>query len=97
MRTHVGGTDGGKARVLKVPRRPTRERRADAVAYSPDGTFIASGGFDRTVQVWNATTGARTVTYQGHTNSVNALAWSPDGASIASGSMDTTVQVWQAI
>jgi len=51
---------------------------------------------DDTVQVWNATTGKRLLTYYGHTNAIQALAWSPDGKRLASGSWDTTVQVWNA-
>jgi eukaryotic-like serine/threonine-protein kinase len=65
-----------------------------AVAWSPDGTLIASGSDDHTVQVWDASTGARLLLYQGHTASVAAVAWSPDGKLIASGSADSTVQVW---
>ena len=70
------------------------------MAWSPDGKSIASGGYDKTVQVWNATTGALLVTYKGHSETVEALAWSPDGKRIASGGGsafgggDTTVQVW---
>jgi serine/threonine protein kinase len=69
-----------------------------AVAWSPDGTRIASGSADKTVQVWDATTGDHVVTYSGHSAEVKAVAWSPrDGQHIASGGLDTTVQVWDAI
>jgi serine/threonine protein kinase len=68
-----------------------------AVAWSPDGKRIASGGIDHTVQVWNATDGSSAFTYKGHSSSVNAVAWSPNGKWIASGSDDMTVQVWNAI
>jgi WD40 repeat protein len=67
-----------------------------AVAWSPDGTRIASGEHDSTIQVWDTRTGKRLLTYQGHSNQVLALAWSPDGTRIASGSFDNTVQVWDA-
>jgi serine/threonine protein kinase len=68
----------------------------DAVAWSPDGKRIASGSWDKTVQVWNASDGGQPFTYRGHSDNVNTVAWSPDGKRIASGSTDKTVQVWNA-
>jgi WD40 repeat protein len=67
-----------------------------AVAWSPDGRRIASGGNDSTVQVWDAASGHRLLTYTGHVAAVREVAWSPDGARIASASQDGTVQVWDA-
>jgi WD40 repeat protein len=66
-----------------------------AVSWSPDGTFIASGSFDKTVRIWSALTGETRLVYRGHTDQVNSVNWSPDGKSIAS-SGDRTVQVWDA-
>ncbi len=68
----------------------------NAVAWSPDGSRIAAGSTDGTVQVWDGTNGGNVYTYQGHTSPVRAVAWSPDGKRIASGSLDKTVQVWDA-
>ena len=68
----------------------------NGLAWSPDGTRIAAGGDDWTVQVWNAQTQQRLLIYQGHRNSVLSVAWSPDGTYLASGSSDQTIQVWQA-
>lgn len=65
----------------------------DAVAWSPNGQYIASGSWDHTVRVWNAKTRALILTYA-MGDIVDAVAWSPDSRYIASGSWDHTVQVW---
>ena len=67
-----------------------------SVAWSPDNRRIASASGDRTVQVWDATSGGDLYTYTGHADSVYAVVWSPDGGRIASASYDKTVQVWDA-
>ncbi|MBO0779804.1 MAG: hypothetical protein J2P37_13350 [Ktedonobacteraceae bacterium] len=57
----------------------------NCVAWSPDGTHLASGGLnDLTVQIWNATTGEQAFVFRGHKDSVGYVGWSPDGKSIAS-------------
>lgn len=66
----------------------------NAVAYSPDGVFLASGSQDGQVILWDAYTGATLRTLEGHTDSVNSLAFSPDGALLASGSTDTSIILW---
>lgn len=66
------------------------------LAWSPDGTWIATGCTDGNVQVWDATTGLTQVTYSGHRAEVNAVSWSPDSRYIASASSDGTVQIWEA-
>ncbi|HLZ58690.1 MAG TPA: serine/threonine-protein kinase [Ktedonosporobacter sp.] len=67
-----------------------------SIAWSPDGTRVASASVDDSVQTWDAMTGAGSFPYQGHTDTVNGVAWSPDGTRIASASNDKTVQVWYA-
>jgi eukaryotic-like serine/threonine-protein kinase len=65
-----------------------------AIAWSPDRRHIASGGHDRMVHVWDATTGASSFIYRGHDASVTTITWSPDGHYMASASLDKTVQIW---
>jgi WD40 repeat protein len=64
------------------------------VAYSPDGSRIASSSYDATVRVWDAASGKQ-IGQQliGHTNVVSSVAFSPDGTVIASGG-DSTVRLW---
>jgi eukaryotic-like serine/threonine-protein kinase len=69
----------------------------ETLAWSPNGKRIASGSGDKTVQVWDATTGGHAFTYRDHAGEVWAVAWSPDGQRIASGGVDNTVQVWDAL
>jgi WD40 repeat protein len=71
--------------------------RITSVAWSPNGKYIASASYDKTVQIWNADNGQHILTYKGHFARVNALAWSPDSTRIASASDDRSVQVWGAL
>ena len=61
---------------------PTRIRR---VAWSPDGTQLASCGDDGSVFLWDTSDGTPRASLQGHRGMVMSVAWSPDGTRLASG------------
>ncbi|HLY26965.1 MAG TPA: serine/threonine-protein kinase [Aggregatilineales bacterium] len=70
------------------------QQPVDALAWSPDGTRIASASEDKTIRIWNATTGDSQFILRGHTDLVTYVAWSRDGKRIASVSEDDTIRLW---
>jgi WD40 repeat protein len=66
-----------------------------AVAFSADGKWLATGGTDSTIRVWNLETKAPPLELKGHTDWISGLAFSPDGKLLASSSADRTARIWK--
>lgn len=64
-----------------------------AVAFSPDGRYLASGGLDRTAKIWDIETETQLL-HLDFLNSVETAAWSPDGSQAAFGGADGRIIVW---
>lgn len=65
------------------------------LAWSPDGTILASASDDQTVQLWDARTGTHLYTCHRYASYTHALAWSPDGARIVFAGTNGTIEIWQ--
>jgi WD40 repeat protein len=67
-----------------------------SVQIDGDGSRVASGSFDQTIKVWDASSGQEKLTLQGHNKAVTSVAFSSDGKRIVSGSNDRKVRLWDA-
>ncbi len=69
-----------------------KNRWGMALAWSPDGRYLAAGRV--AVTVWDIETGEKVKTLEGHRDFVRDLAFSPDGRALASAAMDKTICIW---
>ncbi|QRW22638.1 peptidase C14 [Rhizoctonia solani] len=66
-----------------------------SVTFSPNAAFIASGSWDKSIQVYDALTGSTVLgPLQGHIHYVNSVIFSPDSSHLFSCSDDGTVRLW---
>ncbi len=70
------------------------ERPVSSARYHPNGRWIVTSSFDRTIRFWRVEDGAALETLHGHADKVSRIALSPSGHRIVSGSYDKTVRLW---
>ncbi|KAL0888471.1 hypothetical protein Bca101_012454 [Brassica carinata] len=64
------------------------------VYFSPNGQWIASASFDKSVKLWDGVTGKFITDFRGHAKSVYQISWSADSRMLLSCSADSTLKVW---
>ncbi|KAM3171205.1 Guanine nucleotide-binding protein subunit beta-2-like 1 [Hymenolepis weldensis] len=88
-----------QASKFGVPRHSLRGHNhfVSDVVMSSDGQFAISGSWDKTLRLWNLTTGRTAIRFTGHTGDVLSVHFSADNRQIVSGSRDRTAKLWNTL
>jgi WD40 repeat protein len=105
-RLALATTDGMVCLEDVLPARGAREdkkagnpssKAISGVAFSADGKYLATAGWDRRVLVCDGASGQVLHTLLGHQGRVHSVAFHPTAPLLASGSWDHTVRIWDAV
>jgi WD40 repeat protein len=93
----LGPADGSRCRAEGPKERAClrgHTNEVPAIAFTPDGKTVVSGSLDRTIKLWDLTTGKERATLRGHATSILSVALAADGRTLASASSDGVIKVW---
>jgi len=77
-----------------IARLTGHQQPVNFVSFSPDGLYIASASFDKSVRIWNGLNGKFYAAFRMHVQAVYQCAWSADSRLLVSSSKDSTIKLW---
>jgi WD40 repeat protein len=86
-----------KAQNLETVIQQGHELSVQSLAISPDSNFVATGSRDKSIKLWEVSTGREVRSFLGHELTVSAISFTSDGKQLVSGSTDKTVKIWDVI
>ncbi|KAK3150677.1 hypothetical protein QOZ80_3AG0236250 [Eleusine coracana subsp. coracana] len=80
----------------KPPLSAKRSKHVLALAVSSDGRYLASGGLDRHIHLWDVRSREHVQAFSGHRGPISCLSFGPDSSELFSGSFDRSIMQWNA-
>ncbi len=68
----------------------------EGIAYSPNGKFLATCGWDKTIKIWSTDSNKLLHSFKAHDGAVRCLAYSRDGNMLISGARDNSIKIWDS-
>ncbi|SBT35873.1 ribosome assembly protein 4, putative (RSA4) [Plasmodium ovale wallikeri] len=99
----VSGSDDGTLHLINCLKNNTykstrllgHQQPVIHALFSPNGKFIASSSFDKSVKIWSGIDGTFLASYRGHVGPVYKITWSIDNNYVVSCSQDSTLKLWK--
>lgn len=84
-------------RLLDEAKGPGGEGELLCCAYTPDGAFVLSGGWDGHLRLWETTQGLHVSSLRTGDKPVSSCVVAPDGKHLVSGGLDGLLAFWDAL
>ena len=73
---------------------PELQDIANSIAVHPSGQWLATGGWDQQIRLWDIESGQCLASWAGHSGDINAVIFAEEGNYLLSASWDCTIRCW---
>ena len=70
------------------------DKDVSVMVFTNDAKMLASGGYDKTVRLWNINNRMNLAKFKGHESEISSLAFTKDGRILASGDTNRIIKIW---